>query len=66
VLEEFKAAQALSRVVVPIGATGGAARQIWQTLASPPGLSRREFERLNEESLSVGRCGETDSEGAKI
>lgn len=56
VLEEFRAAQAMGRIVVPIGATSGAARAIWETLArdaewTPPGLNRKEFERLNQDAL---------------
>ncbi len=57
VLEEFKQAQAASRIVVPIGATGGAAREIWQQMAkdagwAPPGLNRREFEQMNKDGLA--------------
>jgi len=57
VLEEFKEAQAAGRIVVPIGATGGAARAIWETLAkdagwAPPGLNRKEFEQLNKDGLA--------------
>lgn len=56
VLEEFEVARSLGRPILPIGATGGAARQIWETLAkdakfAPVGLSRKEFERLNEDRL---------------
>jgi len=57
VLEEFKEAQAAGRIVVPIGATGGAAREIWKQLAkdaawAPPGLNRKEFEQLNKDGLA--------------
>jgi hypothetical protein len=57
VLEEFNATQELDRVAVPIGATGGAARWIWETLARDaaytlPGLNRKEFNQLNMDGLS--------------
>jgi hypothetical protein len=52
VMEEYESATRLGRVVVPIGATGGAAAEIWHHLhkagALPPGLVRRDFDDLNE------------------
>jgi hypothetical protein len=51
VIEEFETAQRLGRATVPIGATGGAAAEIWKRLDSagtlPPGLTRKDFEALN-------------------
>jgi Sir2- and TIR-associating SLOG family/SIR2-like domain len=51
VLEEFESAKRLGRVIVPIGATGGAAAKIWSRLdkagALPLGLSRKDFDDLN-------------------
>lgn len=51
VIEEFETAQRLGRVVVPIGATGGAAAEIWKRLDKaatlPPGLKREDFDTLN-------------------
>lgn len=52
VIEEFESAQRLGRIVIPIGATGGAAAQIWDRLnksgALPPGLTRNQFDQLND------------------
>jgi Sir2- and TIR-associating SLOG family/SIR2-like domain len=51
VLEEYENAKRLGRVVVPIGASGGAAEVIWQQAKSagalPAGLSRKDFDALN-------------------
>jgi hypothetical protein len=56
VLQEFEAAQRLGRVVVPVGASGGAASEIWNRIdrsrALPQGLSRRDFDALNEAGQS--------------
>lgn len=61
VLEEFREAQQAGRIIVPIGSTGGAARAIWEQQAknkrwTPPGLSRKEFEQLNEDGLEPARA----------
>jgi hypothetical protein len=52
----LEAAKTLGRRIVPIGASGGAARRIWETLAkadyAPQGLSPEEFRKLNEDNLS--------------
>lgn len=57
VVEEFDAAQALRRIVIPIGATGGAAAQIWDKIKKagnlPLGLSAKEFDQLNERGQSA-------------
>jgi Sir2- and TIR-associating SLOG family/SIR2-like domain len=57
VLEEFESAKKLGRVIVPIGATGGAAAKIWHLLRksgeSPPGLTKTEFNQLNDSSQSA-------------
>ena len=70
VLEEFEAARALGRPVLPIGSTGGAARRIWEMLANdaagaPPGLSRKEFDRLNEERLSAKEAAQLVTKALK-
>ncbi len=56
VLEEYRLARDLGRTVLPIGATGGAARLIWQEIDRsgdlPPGLTRPDFDHLNDPSLS--------------
>ena len=57
VLEEFESAMKLGRIVVPIGATGGAAAKIWDRLnkrgMSPAGLSKADFDRLNDSRQSA-------------
>jgi hypothetical protein len=51
VVEEYESAKRLGRIVVPIGATGGAAAEIWHRLDKagtlPPGLVRNDFDDLN-------------------
>jgi SLOG family protein/SIR2-like protein len=57
VLEEFESAHRLGRIVIPIGSTGGAASQIWDRLNKrgilPPGLDKKDFDRLNEAGQSA-------------
>jgi hypothetical protein len=57
VIEEFETAQRLGRAVVPVGATGGAAAEIWKRLDNagtlPPGLKRADFMHLNDPSQSA-------------
>jgi hypothetical protein len=70
VLEEFEAAQSLGRPVIPIGATGGAARRIWESLAkdagfAPAGLTRKEFERLNEDGLAPAEAAKLIAKALK-
>ena len=51
VIEEFESAKRLGRIIVPIGATGGAAAEIWAQLDKagvlPLGLNRKDFDNLN-------------------
>jgi len=57
VIEEFESAQRHARVVIPIGATGGAAAEIWNRLDGlghlPSGLTRTDFSHLNDASQSA-------------
>jgi len=57
VIEEFETAQRLGRAVVPVGATGGAAAEIWKRMDSagtlPLGLKRAEFNKLNDAATSA-------------
>lgn len=57
VVEEFETAQRLGRVVVPVGATGGAAAEIWKRLDKagglPRGLKRADFDGLNNTATSA-------------
>jgi hypothetical protein len=57
VLEEFESAKRLGRVIVSIGATGGAAAQIWARLdkagALPMGLTRADFDSLNDAATTA-------------
>jgi Sir2- and TIR-associating SLOG family/SIR2-like domain len=58
VLEEFEIARILKRKVIPIGATGGAAQEIWGRIDTHYGdffdkMPRKEFDRLNDSSLSA-------------
>ena len=52
VIEEFESAQHHGRVVIPVGATDGAAAEIWSRLERarlmPLGLTRRDFNCLND------------------
>jgi Sir2- and TIR-associating SLOG family len=56
VLEEFESAKRLGRIVVPIGATGGAAAKIWDRIrksgVSPASLTKAEFDRLGDPGQS--------------
>lgn len=51
VLDEFDSAKRLGRVLVPIGATGGAAAELWKLVAADrmnlcPGASKTDFQAL--------------------
>lgn len=53
VLEEFESAKRLKRVLVPIGATGGAAKEIWDHVAGDlatlcPHIIPKDFNLLND------------------
>jgi hypothetical protein len=53
VMEEFESAKRLKRVLVPIGATGGAAKKIWAHVAKDlatmcPHISQKDFDLLND------------------
>lgn len=55
VMEEFESARRLGRLLVPIGATGGAAEKIWEIVSADqktlcPGIARKDFEILNDRS----------------
>jgi hypothetical protein len=70
VLEEFEVARSLGRPIFPIGATGGAARRIWEMLAedaefAPAGLTRKEFERLNETRLPPAEAAKLIGKGLR-
>lgn len=57
VLEEFEAARALHRTLIPVGATGGAAAEIWRRVdqdfdAYWPAKARAPFDRLNDATAS--------------
>jgi hypothetical protein len=57
VIEEFETARRLGRIVIPIGATGGAAAEIWKQMNKagklPCGLKRADFDGLNDATTSV-------------
>ena len=52
VMEEYKMAKRLGRIIVPVGASGGAAAGIWELVEKsgilPAGLSKADFSRLND------------------
>ncbi len=53
VMEEFESAERFQRVLVPIGATGGAAKEIWNQVSEQldkfcPYISRKDFSLLND------------------
>lgn len=53
VMEEFESAKCLKRVLIPIGATGGAAKKIWDVVATDlatlcPHIDRKDFDLLND------------------
>lgn len=53
VIEEFESAKRLQRILIPIGATGGAAQTIWNLVGKElskwcPYISRKDYGRLNE------------------
>jgi hypothetical protein len=57
VLAEYESAKRLKRVIVPIGASGGAAEVIWHRLNAagdlPAGLTRKDFDDLNSDAKSA-------------
>jgi hypothetical protein len=57
VIEEFETAQRLGRVVVPVGASGGAAAEIWKKLHKedrlPLGLKQADFDSLNNAATTA-------------
>jgi hypothetical protein len=57
VIEEFETARRLGRAVVPVGATGGAAAELWNQMdkadALPFGLKRPDFDKLNNVATSA-------------
>jgi hypothetical protein len=67
VLDEFSIATALNRLPIPIGATGGAAAEIWKKVSADyksfyGSMERRVFDRLNSDALSPAQlveCVET-------
>jgi hypothetical protein len=53
VMEEFESAKRLQRILLPIGATGGAAQTIWNQVGKElnkwcPHISRKDYDRLND------------------
>jgi hypothetical protein len=53
VMEEFESAKRLQRILLPIGATGGAAQTIWNHAGKElnkwcPHISRKDYDRLND------------------
>jgi hypothetical protein len=53
VMAEFESAKRLRRLLLPIGATGGAAKKIWDEVATDlarlcPHISRKDFALLND------------------
>jgi Sir2- and TIR-associating SLOG family/SIR2-like domain len=53
VMEEFESAKRLQRILLPIGATGGAAQAIWDQVGTElnkwcPHISRKDYDRLND------------------
>lgn len=63
VLAEFNRAKHFHRILVPIGATGGAALEIWRELSSNknwalPGLNRQDIERLGDMGLKPEEAGQ--------
>jgi hypothetical protein len=53
VIEEFESAKRLKRVLIPIGATGGAAKKIWSQVKKEldklcPHIGRKDFDLLND------------------
>ncbi|HEX6106800.1 MAG TPA: hypothetical protein VFZ26_14525, partial [Gemmatimonadales bacterium] len=57
VMEEFELARKLGKIIIPLGLTGHAAREIWTTLepsvesAYGKGVSKELFGRLNDPAL---------------
>lgn len=63
VIAEFNRARHFNRILIPIGATGGAALEIWRELSASgnwtlPGLSRLEIERLGDTGLKPEEAGQ--------
>jgi hypothetical protein len=55
VMEEFESAKRLGRILIPVGATGGAAAKIWKIVERDfdtlcPFMRRKDFEVLNDDS----------------
>jgi Sir2- and TIR-associating SLOG family len=53
VMEELESAKRLQRILLPIGATGGAAQTIWKQVGKElnkwcPHISREDYARLND------------------
>lgn len=67
VLEEFESAKLLGRIIVPIGATGGAAEKIWDRLnkagALPRGLTKSDFQQLNDSRKSPSELAKVVEKG---
>ena len=58
VLQEFEAATKLRHAIIPVGATGGASREIWRQVDAKFGMfwpdsARATFSRLNDTSLDA-------------
>ena len=58
VMEEYQVAKSVNRPVIPVGATGGAAAEIWETERTTfndtwPKALKGDFERLSDETASV-------------
>ena len=54
-MKEFESAKRLKRVLLPIGVTGGAAREIWARVAADlttlcPHITRKDFRLLNDDA----------------
>ncbi len=63
VLEEFSVGRALNRLPIPIGATGGAAAEIWHNVSANYSsyygtMNRKVFDKLNDGALSAGELVE--------
>jgi hypothetical protein len=60
VRQEFQIAREMGKYPIPIGATGWAARQVWEEVRAafdkvfPAGTPRKAFEKLGDESASTG------------
>jgi hypothetical protein len=57
VMDEFESAKKLRRIVIPVGATGGAAAEIWKIIEKEfktfsPRIQRKDFDLLNDSNKS--------------